>query len=366
MADLAEGLLEQGAQPTVLTACWDREWPRRMDWNGIPVYRLPLARGRLWGNLRYLQVLAKWLRQHAAEFDVALTARLRCDAYATCRALRRTRIPVVLRAEPDDLAWQESSLLGARCRARCRQAAAIVTPDAELLPALARAGYDAQRLWQIPDGLRPGPLHTGGRRFDARQALASANADLTAAIDALIVVCFSPLEQHRNLAGLIRAFRPVVLRWPTARLWLIGDGPFRDFLYQLISDLDLRHAVRMPGTFDDVEEILLAANLVVQPEISPGVDRCLLEAVAAGLPVLAADSAGPASASGSGRGGSMRAGGSAGGLERSPRPDAGISARRDDSGSPPALVLQQHSPQQMTRRYLDLFEGLLARPPKAG
>jgi glycosyltransferase involved in cell wall biosynthesis len=81
----------------------------------------------------------------------------------------------------------------------------------------------------------------------------------------------------------------VVHRWPTAKLWLVGDGPFRDTLYRRIVDLDLQRCVLMPGTFDEVDEIFKAANVFVCPGDEPGLPQALLEAIAVGVPVIAAE-----------------------------------------------------------------------------
>lgn len=85
---------------------------------------------------------------------------------------------------------------------------------------------------------------------------------------------------------MIDAWRPVVKQWPQARLWLLGDGPFREQLYAHLGDLDLRLSVAMPGSFDDISDTLAAANLLVEPSAEPALPRALLEAIALRLPVV--------------------------------------------------------------------------------
>ena len=109
---------------------------------------------------------------------------------------------------------------------------------------------------------------------------------LTVAEDAPVVVCVGRLRKGRGLPRLIEAWLPVSRQWSGARLWLIGDGPFREQLYAYLGDLDLRLSVFMPGSFDDMSDALAAANLLVEPSAESASPRPLLEAIALGLPVV--------------------------------------------------------------------------------
>ncbi|MCL4201068.1 MAG: glycosyltransferase family 4 protein [Pirellulaceae bacterium] len=286
MADLAVGLRRYGAEPTVLTAGWSSQWPGTTSFQGTLVHRLPLRLALPWGRWAYLLGLSRWLRRHRQQFDLVVVARLRREACTTLRALRRSPVPVVLRAEADDCLWHDQSLLGVRCRDRCQRAAAIVYRDATTRASLLGAGYDDMLLHGIPDSVAVPPPRRGGSSLDARLALAAVNQDLNSAIDAPIAVFVGRLRPHAGLARLVRAWEQVVRHWPTAKLWLIGDGPYRDDLYRLIRDLDLRHCVQMPGTFESTDDLLRAANLLVHPGPLTGIPRVLLAAAAGGVPIL--------------------------------------------------------------------------------
>jgi glycosyltransferase involved in cell wall biosynthesis len=287
MADLAAGLRRYDAEPTVLTASWSSDWPSLSYFQGTPVHRLPLRADLPWGRWAYLVALRRWLRRQHQQFDLVVVSRLRREAFTTIGALRRWPIPIVVRAEADDCDWHEQSRGGIRCRNRCHRAAAIVFRDRATARALSRAGYAASRLREIPDGIVPGPRRRGGSRIDARLALAAANHDLNSAVDAPIAVFIGRLRPRSGLGRLVRAWERVVRHWPTAKLWLIGDGPYRDDLHRLISDLDLRHCVQMPGTFESIDDLLRAADLLVHPGPLTGVPRGMLSAVAGGVRVLA-------------------------------------------------------------------------------
>ncbi|MCH5372422.1 MAG: glycosyltransferase family 4 protein [Planctomycetes bacterium] len=286
MADLAVGLKRHGAEPTVLTARWTASWPATTYYQGIPVHGVPLRADRPWGRLSYLLSLTRWLERHR-EFDLVVVARLRREACATLWSLRAQPIPVVLRAAADDCMWQSKSPLGARCRNRCRRAAAVICPDQTTRQTVRDAGYCESIVHLIPDGIPPLVPARGGARLDARLALAAVNQDLNAAVDAPVAVYVGRLRPEAGLACLVRAWERVVRRWPTGKLWLIGEGPFRDDLHQLIRDLDLKHCVLMPGTFESTDELLRAANVLVYPGSLFGIPRLLLVAAGAGVPVVA-------------------------------------------------------------------------------
>jgi glycosyltransferase involved in cell wall biosynthesis len=279
--------------------------------------------------------------------------------------LRRWPIPVALRAEADDCIWQEESSSGIHCRHRCRRAAAIIYRDQPIHGSLRQARYEPSMLFGIPDGVwAPSPLG-GSSRLDARLALAAVNQDMQAAADAPIAVSIGRLRPLMGLARLVRAWGRVVRHWPTAKLWLIGDGSYRDDLYRLISDLDLRYCVQMPGTFECTDDLLRAANLLVCPGPISSLPRVCLSAAVAGLPILAY--AGPEIETE---------------IQQQPslRPLITLLDRRDVAawsdmlieklGTPPdpdtmrhcsQTVLRERSMSKMMRRHLELFESLLKR-----
>lgn len=293
IAMLAVGLRRRGAEPIVLTAKWAPDWPARACYYGTPVVRLPNPRGVGWGTFRYMAAISRWLRRNRDQIDVVCVSKLQFDAYAAVRALRRTDIPVVLRAEDagsaGDCDWQRRSRFGSRFRRRCQQADAVVAPNEAIEQELHEAGYAQQRTVRIADGVAPGTAGASVKRLDARLAAASVNSDMNVPIDAPLAVYIGRLSKYKGLTRLIKSWRAVVNRWPTARLWLVGDGPYRDKLFRQVTDLDLQGSVVMPGIFEDIDGVLKAANVFVDPDNEPGISRALIEAIAAGLPVVATD-----------------------------------------------------------------------------
>jgi glycosyltransferase involved in cell wall biosynthesis len=71
------------------------------------------------------------------------------------------------------------------------------------------------------------------------------------------------------------------------RLLLLGDGPLREKLEMLVAERGLQEHVLMPGMRDDVPRLLAASDLFALPSLWEGHPLSVMEAMAAGLPVVA-------------------------------------------------------------------------------
>ncbi len=288
---LANEFCARGCQTTILTARWHNDWPESIVHRHAVVKRLPGAPRGGWTTFRYLLALARWVREHREEFDIVYVMNLRQDAYAVVGALRAVGPPVVLRAQrardTGDCHWQDGARFGTRIRRRCQTAAAIVASTNVSADELLRAGYTS--IHRIDYGAEEIEPRSAASRFHARSALADANHDLEVAEFAPVAICVDRFAEGRGLAELIRAWFPIADRWPSAKLWLIGDGPLRDSLYQSVVDLGLRQQIAMPGSFDELSELYYAADLFVSPAPDYGMSQAMVEAMAAGLPIIASD-----------------------------------------------------------------------------
>ncbi len=74
-----------------------------------------------------------------------------------------------------------------------------------------------------------------------------------------------------------------------ALLQLVGDGPELDSLQQLTEELGLSESVAFMGFRDDVPSLLQQASIFVLPSHVEGNSNSILEAMAAGLPIVATD-----------------------------------------------------------------------------
>lgn len=287
---LAESLVAAGHKTTVVTPRWKRTWPERMAIGSVPLVRLRGSAAGGWGTLRWMYSLSHWLTDQ--QLDGVLVAGLRHEAYVVLGWAAKSKVPAVLLAAEDDLAWQRSAAFGARIASRCRDAQLVVAPSDDLADELRRSGLARECVSVVPRRVDIAPGRTPKEREDARLALATANYDLATTASAQVAVAVGRLDAEHYFGDLIRAWRIVTARRPEARLWIVGDGPDREKLYRQIGDLDQRFRAFLPGTFDCVDELLQASDMLLVPAPHLAPPLVMLQAQAAGLPMVAADSPG--------------------------------------------------------------------------
>jgi glycosyltransferase involved in cell wall biosynthesis len=199
---------------------------------------------------------------------------------------------VLLMATDGDVAWQRTAAFGSRITQRCKQATAIVASCPALADELTTAGYPSNSVALVPRAV-PIPRERSPKlQMDARAALAAANYDLVTTDATSVALAVGRLDVEHRFGDLVRAWRIVTAHRSHARLWIVGDGPERDNLYRQISDLDQRFRVLIPGTFDGLDDLMQAADLMLVPAGRTVPTLPMLQAVAAGVPLIAADSAG--------------------------------------------------------------------------
>jgi glycosyltransferase involved in cell wall biosynthesis len=95
---------------------------------------------------------------------------------------------------------------------------------------------------------------------------------------------FAPVKDLRTL---VHAFAQVADRLARARLVLVGDGELRPSIERLVHDLGLSERVRFTGWVRDMRAIYGAIDVGVLTSLNEGTPLALIEAMAAGRPVVA-------------------------------------------------------------------------------
>lgn len=145
------------------------------------------------------------------------------------------------------------------------------------------AGFESDKLAVIPNGVDL-------NRF---QAAASLNANPFGLPDARRAILFvGRLDKQK---GLDRFFHelPVIFRvLPQHDLALVGSGPLKDSLSRLAARLGVADRVRFLGWQPDATAMIAAADILVLPSRWEGMPNVVLEAMAAGKPVVATQAEG--------------------------------------------------------------------------
>jgi glycosyltransferase involved in cell wall biosynthesis len=102
----------------------------------------------------------------------------------------------------------------------------------------------------------------------------------------LAVAMAGRLEEQKGLVYLLRAFARVRPEVPGARLLIFGDGPLREQLVAEAMRLGISPAVRFLGWRADLDSLLPGCDLFCLPSLWESFGYVLLEAMAAGLPIV--------------------------------------------------------------------------------
>lgn len=106
---------------------------------------------------------------------------------------------------------------------------------------------------------------------------------------ALHLVCIGRLSPEKGFDLAIEAFANLLSKLPQARLTIYGEGGERTALQTLIDQRGLTDRVALPGYVADVPSALAGADMLLSTSRMEGFGNALVEAQAAGVPVLAVD-----------------------------------------------------------------------------
>ncbi|MDE2040998.1 MAG: glycosyltransferase family 4 protein [Patescibacteria group bacterium] len=102
-----------------------------------------------------------------------------------------------------------------------------------------------------------------------------------------VVGCIAELHANKGLSYLIEAMKPVIQGLSQVIVIIIGDGEKREELASEIEAAGLTGNIFLPGYLDNAAEYLKAFSMFVLPSVKEGLPYVILEAGAAGLPVVA-------------------------------------------------------------------------------
>lgn len=94
---------------------------------------------------------------------------------------------------------------------------------------------------------------------------------------------YSTVKGHRYLLEAIASLPPR----DRVQAWLVGDGTLLADMMRLAKELNIDHRVSFLGPRDDIPALLSQMDVFVLPSLTEGCPHALLEAMAAGVPVIA-------------------------------------------------------------------------------
>ena len=156
----------------------------------------------------------------------------------------------------------------------------IVAVSAELREYMIASRFPASRVSVVRNGIATGPAATGLDRIRGRRALGLDEHDV-------VLMTVARLDPVKDLHTMVDAFAIVRRSLPNSRLVIVGDGPERAALETRARESAVAGGVLFAGHREDVRELLPAADVYVSSSISEGISITILEAMAAGLPIVA-------------------------------------------------------------------------------
>ncbi|MEP4379735.1 MAG: glycosyltransferase [Alphaproteobacteria bacterium] len=149
----------------------------------------------------------------------------------------------------------------------------------EIVEHIAKQGFDQDRIVYLPNFVNP----------PQRPAISRIGFDTP--LDAPLLLAMGRLHENKAFDVLLRALAKLPDTW----LWIAGEGPEAANLSKLAAELGVDDRVRFLGWRDDSDALMQACDIFVCPSRQEPLGNIVLEAWAAGKPVVAAAAAGPVS-----------------------------------------------------------------------
>jgi glycosyltransferase involved in cell wall biosynthesis len=283
VVDLAVGLAGVGMSPTVV--CLERGGylADELTNRGVPVIgpikktgNDPTAPFRLAGILREHRVDVAHCHNWGGLVDTVLAAKL------------ARMIPVLHTQHGLDYGFshspdhKRSRLRTAMKALACQGVTRIATVSHEVAQMVTREWrVPPSRVTVVHNGVRvPAPGEGSEIRSQWRRELGVGESDVLIGT----VAVFRPVK---DLHTMLEATALIARETPRARLVLMGAGPQKEELEAAVERLGLKSVVHFPGFRRDASQLLPALDVFVLSSLSEGISLALLEAMAAGVPVVA-------------------------------------------------------------------------------
>lgn len=245
--------------------------------------------------------------------------------------------------------WRRA--LWSLCRRR-GQRWVVVSSDNRTL--LSRAlGVPTDELTVIHNGV---PLGTDLLKPALDDARESVREELGLESGCRILLTVGRLEDHKGYPDLLSAAARVAREFPRVVFVWVGEGSLRPSLERTLETTGLRGRVILAGHRRDVPRLLAAADLFVFPTHFEGLPFSVLEAMAAGLPVVASDASSLPEIIRHDRDGILFAAGDAEALRRALIRALGNPETMRQLAENARARAEEYSETKMTRRTLGLFE----------
>jgi len=216
-------------------------------------------------------------------------------------------------------------------------------------------GVSRNAVTTIPNGIDTARFSVKGDTSRIRRELGIGESER-------IIGSIGRLTKQKGMAHLIRAFTTVAARDANTRLVIVGDGELRLELERLCRELGVREKVVFMGIRMDVPVLLSLFDVFAIASLWEGQPIAIMEAMAAGKPIVATDVGGNSEILAGGKYGLLVPAGDAEALAASiARLLVDKSLASKLAGEARAFALRELGAPAMVARYERVFEENLAR-----
>lgn len=264
----------------------DRSWqPEGVRVTYIPYPTLPVI-GRPLNGYTMTRRLLPHVRSFAPE--VILNYVVYPDGLAATNIARRLGIPSVLTAIGSDLNRIPGRLVKSLTERALRQATVVTTVSHDLARTAVALGSDPAHTQAILNGCDTSVFHPGKPDEAARS---SARAELGLAQETQAIVYVGRLDLRKGLLELVEAMAGLRTLRPKAHCYIVGDGPDRLAILEAVTRHNIQAGVTLVPSCptSGVARWMSASNVVTLPSYKEGCPNVVIEALAAGRPVVATD-----------------------------------------------------------------------------
>jgi glycosyltransferase involved in cell wall biosynthesis len=240
-------------------------------------FRMPLLNGPIW--VKFFFQLCWVIRRHRVKI-------LHVNSYVPGNYARAAaqvmRVPIIIDH------WHGFTRFTWKRRLICRMMGrgtdlSLAVSETVRRHLVEQGGLNPDRVRVVHNGVDQTRVQQARPRQEVRAALGLAP-------DAQVVGLVGRLDHwgkgHRELFEALAELRP---RYPRLQALLVGGGRRLEDMRLAAHDMGLAAAVHFLGNREDVPDLLAAMDIFALPSYSEGVSLALLEAMAAGLPVIASE-----------------------------------------------------------------------------
>ncbi len=165
---------------------------------------------------------------------------------------------------------------------------AVICSSSAIVRVCRDGGVASRKLVLIYDGVSPERIRQANRargREELRRLLPRSSAFP----GAVLLIAVGKLTHVKGHAFLVDAFRSLAAKRSDLFLTIVGDGELFAPLSRKIAEAGLSDRVALAGFRNDVADLLVASDVFVFPSLAEGLGTSAIDAMLAGLPVVASD-----------------------------------------------------------------------------